>query len=254
MAEFIPPQSYCITTTFFGVRILEIIRREGLLDDRSFKWVLHLAKRLTLFSKKERKRETLVNQALLSIHPEYQKDLFRYLVRLENRQDGKYTSKDVLTVLIKLRKSVDEFGAVVKNLRITERALEFDLYVPDESSKERSLEKLSRDFGNILNEKEITQERGAQKEPTLFQSKEETIKLGVELFNEQRFWECHETIEEIWSGEGSATRLHTCGLCPRAPSTKRRQCLLGDDSKGSCEIRILGRAFILLFKRKSSEA
>lgn len=127
--------------------------------------------------------------------------MFRFLVRLENRQDGKYTSKDVLTVLIKLRKSVDEFGAVVKNLRITERALEFDLYVPDESSKERSLEKLSRDFGNILNEKEITQERGAQKEPTLFQSKEETIKLGVELFNEQRFWECHETIEEIWRRE-----------------------------------------------------
>jgi len=124
--------------------------------------------------------------------------MHRYLVRFENSRN--YSAKDVLPLLIELRKKTDEFGTVVKNLRITEKAIEFDLYVPNENSKRKTVERLSKEYGKFLNELDLQETFGSQS-PTLFQSKEETIKLSVGLFNEQRYWECHETMEQIWRRE-----------------------------------------------------
>jgi len=37
--------------------------------------------------------------------------------------------------------------------------------------------------------------------PTLYHDKEETIKESIQLFNQQRYWECHEALEQIWRRE-----------------------------------------------------
>ncbi len=124
--------------------------------------------------------------------------LHRYLVRLENSR--KHTSRDGFQLLIEFREKTEESGSVVKNLRVTEKAVEFDLYVPDDSSKKKALEQLTMDFGRLLNERDLQENEGTIS-PSLFQSKEETIKLSVDLFNEQRYWECHETMEQIWRRE-----------------------------------------------------
>ena len=126
----------------------------------------------------------------------------RHLIRLANQRN--YLPKNTIPLMVDLRKKVDGFGSVVKNLRITGLAIEFDLYSPDDSSKKKSIDELSKSFGKFLNERDLQEETANQPAiPSLHQSKEETVKLSVGLFNEQRYWECHETMEQIWRRERS---------------------------------------------------
>ena len=119
--------------------------------------------------------------------------LHRFLTRLENSKG--YAPKDTISLLVLLRKSADEFGSVVKNLRVTENAIEFDLYVLDTKKKEETIEKLEKEFGRK------TSERDLEKEEVTPPDKVAVLRQSVELFNEQRYWECHETLEQIWRRE-----------------------------------------------------
>ncbi len=101
--------------------------------------------------------------------------------------------------MIEFRKKVDNLGTVVKNMRVTEVAIEFDLYAIDKSSMEKSVEELSKEYGNVLLGRDLTQEETSF--PTLYHDKQETVKESVALFNEQRYWECHEAMEQIWRRE-----------------------------------------------------
>ena len=122
--------------------------------------------------------------------------MHRYLVRLENSKENSYSPTDGLSLLIKMRKKTDALGSVVKNLRVTEKAIEFDLYVPSEDSKKKSLEELELEFGRQLSEKDLEFDDSSPKE-----DKKITIKNSIDLFNEQRYWECHETLEQVWRKE-----------------------------------------------------
>ena len=115
--------------------------------------------------------------------------MHRYLIRLSNT--ARYAPQDTVQILAQLRKQVDEFRSVVKNLRITENAIEFDLYVFDEHSKSRSLARLTEKFGSLLTERNLEVDERLE-------SKDGVVKLGISLFNEERYWECHETLEQIW--------------------------------------------------------
>ena len=101
--------------------------------------------------------------------------------------------------MIEFRKKVDKAGTVVKNMRITGVAIEFDLYANDNSSMEKSVTELSEDYGSVLLDRDLTAEDTSF--PTLYHDKEETVKESVQLFNEQRYWECHEALEQIWRRE-----------------------------------------------------
>src|SRR5579875_180101 len=129
-----------------------------------------------------------------------------YLVGLENR--SRCSPKQKVQVLIGLRKDSDAFGAVIKNLRVTDLALEFDLYASEGDSKDKAISALSEKYGRLLNERDLqhqdSEPPSASNQPSQYESsKEETVKLCVKLFNEQRFWECHETLEQIWRRQRS---------------------------------------------------
>ena len=100
--------------------------------------------------------------------------------------------------MIEFRKKVDKLGTVVKNMRVTEVAIEFDLYSNDIASKERSVQELSKEYGKLLFERDLTEE---SKLPPTDQDKKKVVDQSVELFNEQRYWECHEAMEQIWRRE-----------------------------------------------------
>jgi len=101
--------------------------------------------------------------------------------------------------MIEFRKKVDKTGTVVKNMRITGVAIEFDLYSNDKASMAKSVKELSEEYGDVLLDRDLTEENTSF--PTLYHDKEETIKESVQLFNEQRYWECHEALEQIWRRE-----------------------------------------------------
>lgn len=108
-----------------------------------------------------------------------------------------FAPKDTISLLIALRKSSEEFGSVIKNLRVTEKAIEFDLYVLDLERKEKTIAKLESQFGKKTSERDL--EAADQINQPL--DKSAVVKQSVELFNDQRYWECHETLEQIWRRE-----------------------------------------------------
>jgi uncharacterized protein len=128
-------------------------------------------------------------------------ELHRYLVRLSNSMH--FLPKQTLPLMIEFRKKVDPLGAVVKNMRITEVAIEFDLYATDRVEMERSVAELSKEYGSILLDRDLTEEE--TRFPTLYKDKVETVKESVDLFNDQRYWECHEAMEQIWRRETNPT-------------------------------------------------
>ena len=127
--------------------------------------------------------------------------MHRYLVRLANRKN--YSPKQTLPLMIEFRKKVDSLGAVVKNMRVTEVAIEFDLYAVNKEAMGKAVDSLSREYGNVLLDRDLTAEETSF--PTLYKDKVETVKESVDLFNEQRYWECHEAMEQIWRREPNPT-------------------------------------------------
>jgi hypothetical protein len=119
--------------------------------------------------------------------------LDRFLIRLDNSK-AKYQPNDGMTLLREMRSAIDEYGCVVKNLRVTNKAIEFDLYAPNENAKVKSISVLESKFGRKHSERNLTKD-----EPLL--DKNKTVEDSIRLFNEQRYWECHETMEQIWRKE-----------------------------------------------------
>jgi hypothetical protein len=101
-----------------------------------------------------------------------------------------------MRTLIQARKAVSGTGGVVKNLRVSDFAIEFDLYVQNERLLDENLTRLSSEISNILTAKLLDPVAEESKIP-----KERVIEEVRQLFNEQRFWECHETLEQVWRTE-----------------------------------------------------
>ena len=89
---------------------------------------------------------------------------------------------------------VEGFGVSVKNFRISGIAIEFDIFAKDVRSKDQAVKMLVLCFGPLLNERNLG-------EQSTMLSKRETMQLAIELFDQQRYWECHEVLEEIWRKE-----------------------------------------------------
>ena len=118
--------------------------------------------------------------------------MLRYLVRLDNN-DG-FSGRDAVTLLNKGRKLADNLGATIKVVRVSSAAIELDVFVPDDEVLQRFLRVLSSSIGKL----ESFRRTDVELPPA---SKNELIKHAKSLFNEERFWECHEALEVIWRRE-----------------------------------------------------
>src|SRR5712664_3327096 len=113
--------------------------------------------------------------------------MMRYLVRLANSQG--YTPTDVKMLQAKIREllgSADKIG----NLRISTSTIEFDLFAePTDLNRSKSL--LEAKISKVVTLRSIESRVSTRGE-------EEMLREGVDLFNQERFWEAHEVLEEIW--------------------------------------------------------
>jgi len=119
--------------------------------------------------------------------------LLRYLIRLDNVKKCK--PHQIREISIGFSKTTEEFGTLLKNFRISEVAIEFDLFAKDAESEKQAVKALVLEYGSLLSERRLTQEQSN------VQTKQATVELVIELFNEQRYWECHEVMESIWRKE-----------------------------------------------------
>jgi hypothetical protein len=150
----------------------------------------------------------------------------RYLVRLANNQG--YTPKDVKMMQEKIREllgSQDQIG----NLRISTGAIEFDLFAePTDLNRPRSL--LEAKISKVVTLRSIDSRASSRTE-------NETLREGLDLFNQERFWEAHEVLEEIWHPATGVDRDVIQGLILTAAALVHYQ-----KNENAVCLSILGRA------------
>ena len=98
-----------------------------------------------------------------------------------------YLPKDAKKLLSQADKLVSGMHAVVRDTRVSSRYLEFDISVSKEYLD--MLVKKLETIGPLDNARHIVEEE---------MEKEKAIENGRDYFNDERFWECHETLEGVW--------------------------------------------------------
>ena len=112
----------------------------------------------------------------------------RYLLRVANKD--RYSPRDVKRVAEMIRKILGSRESA-SHFRVSTDALEFNVFPKNETELEDRKRLLMQNQFNIVNVKLLDT-------PTKTVDKDEAFSEGVHLFNEERFWECHEALEQAW--------------------------------------------------------
>jgi uncharacterized protein len=113
--------------------------------------------------------------------------LARYLVRVANKNG--YTPRDVQRVAATIRKILGS-RENASHFRVATDAFEFNMFAQNEKELDNRKRLLTKTL-QIISVKLLDT-------PPKVVDKEEALAEGVRLFNEERFWECHEILEQAW--------------------------------------------------------
>jgi len=149
----------------------------------------------------------------------------RYLVRLANKE--KLSPRDTPTIQSKIRKVLG-FSYKIGNLRLSSSAIEFDLFAEptDLPQSKRVLESISEVISIRPLDVTVPPRAG-----------EDSLREGVDLFNHERYWEAHETLEEVWHKTRGTERDVLQGMILTAAALVHYQ-----KNENTVSISILGRA------------
>lgn len=120
----------------------------------------------------------------------------RYLVRVANTD--RYSPRDVERVASAIRKTLGSRESA-SHFRVATEALEFNMFTKDQEELDNRQKQLSQNRFKIVSVKLLDA-------PPQSVGKEEAVAEGVRLFNEERFWECHEVLEQAWHVSKGAER------------------------------------------------
>ena len=104
----------------------------------------------------------------------------------------------------------------IGHLRVSSRAIEFDLFARDEKEVETRTGLLEKKVGRLITLKPLDV-------PPVPRERLEVFLEGIKLFNEERFWECHEVLEQIWHPAKGAEREIIQGLILTAAALVHHQ-------------------------------
>jgi hypothetical protein len=121
----------------------------------------------------------------------------RFIVHLIN--DG-FSPKNAQELLLKARDLAGD-GAIVRDARVSSRYLEFDITVDGEELR-GLLWQLSK-ISPVADAIEIFDKH---------MQKAVAVERAKFLFNEQRYWECHEVLEGVWKKESGDEKTLLQGL------------------------------------------
>jgi hypothetical protein len=109
----------------------------------------------------------------------------RYMLHLKNTSNhNRLMAKEILRDSRRLASGMD---LILRDCRVSKKYVEFDTTLP-QSSLDELIEKLSS-IGPLDHAKHVVEE---------VIEKEEAILQGIDYFNDERFWECHEVFEGVW--------------------------------------------------------
>jgi len=137
----------------------------------------------------------------------------RFLVRLENKNG--HTPQETSKIAERVRKllgSKDSIG----HLRVSRKAVEFDLFASDQEDLAAKKAVLEEKVARVLTVKPLD----VLPKP---REKLEVLREGISLFNDERFWECHEVLEQIWHPARGVERSTIQGLILTAAALVHHQ-------------------------------
>ena len=152
--------------------------------------------------------------------------MMRFLVSLVNNKA--YTPKDVKVLQTKIRELLGS-ADMIGNLRVSTSAIEFDLFA-EQSDLNRSRNLLEAKISKVVTLRSLDS-RSSTREDS------DALREGIDLFNQERFWEAHEVLEEIWHPATGVDRDAIQGLILTAAALVHYQ----RNEKSVC-VSILGRA------------
>ena len=117
----------------------------------------------------------------------------RYLVRLENEKG--HLPSDWRTVRISADDAVRGFEVRVGAIRIGTRVIGLHLFIEKEEQLDQIFERLGSALGKVIEHRALDVEHEAK-------PKEQILEEAKALFNEERYWECHEILERVSSMPG----------------------------------------------------
>jgi hypothetical protein len=109
----------------------------------------------------------------------------RYMMHLRNTVP--YTAKEAGFLLHRARELVEP-EATVRDARVSKKYLEFDITIPED-----------KDLASIVSRIEVISPLASSDEVTeRDMEKDKAILRAVQLFNDERYWEAHESLEYVW--------------------------------------------------------
>lgn len=87
--------------------------------------------------------------------------------------------------------AVRALGGDVGNLRVSKSAVELDLLLDSKTNLDKAVQLLEETLGLSLTIRQLDFE-------TLRIGSPEAVRAGLDLFNEERYWESHEALEVAW--------------------------------------------------------
>lgn len=113
----------------------------------------------------------------------------RYMLYLDNDPKDSFSPDKSWTILSKARGLFDTKKIIIRDLRIANKFLEFDISM----SEQIDINDIIESMKNISSFKEIV-----KVEEHLDYDKEGLIKKAIILFNEEKYWWAHEKLENVW--------------------------------------------------------
>jgi uncharacterized protein len=98
-----------------------------------------------------------------------------------------YTPKEAILLLQKARKLVEP-EVTIRDARVSKKYLEFDLSIAEDKDIWPTVERFQV-IAPLASYEEIMER---------YMKKDEAIMRAVQLFNDERYWEAHESLEYVW--------------------------------------------------------
>ena len=112
----------------------------------------------------------------------------RYLLRVANKD--RYSPRDVQRVAETIRKILGS-RENASHFRVSTDAVEFNIFAKNEKELDDRKRLLTQNLFKIVNLKLLDT-------PPKIVDKDVAFSEGVHFFNQERFWECHEALEQAW--------------------------------------------------------
>lgn len=146
----------------------------------------------------------------------------RYIIHLHNNG---FNAKSAADLLLRARDFVDN-SVIIRDSRISSKYVEFDITVVTEKL-DNLLMKLS-EISPVANTVEIVDKE---------MEKGNALEYAKSLFNDERYWECHEVLEGVWKKESGNEKSLLQGIILTCAAFVHSQ----KDEDDIC-VSILGRA------------